>query len=124
MSDAFNEWWDEMSKDTRTPEQKAHAEGYTAGYKACEAETRRKAGLLQKFIEDDISKIWRTFEPGETLATEEAIRIWQEMSLVMESHPNGGLLLGLYDKLTRELTQGERCGVCGRYKDSECAIEC
>jgi hypothetical protein len=124
MADELEEFWEEMVRDDRTPEQKAHSVGFTEGYLACEAEQRRKAGLLEKYAETPIQLLWAKMR-AEHLNEEEAIRVWQEVRLTVESHhTDGSTLLMLYDILSKELAVGERCAVCARYKNSGCWEEC
>jgi hypothetical protein len=122
----LDEFWEEMSRDSRTPEQKAHADGYRKGYFAAEEEQRRKDGLREKFSPDDVTELWeKAVVRKEPLDEEEAGRIWREITLLLEKHhTNGSLLLSLNDQLVRELAKGERCAVCGRYKNPGCAREC
>lgn len=123
--DELEDLLEEMQRDNRTPEQKARSEGYTEGYLACEAEQRRKAGLLEKFAETPISLLWSKMQGGEPLDSEEAVLVWRSVQITVdEHHTDGSTLLLMYDRLNRELTRGERCSVCGRYKAEDCATEC
>jgi hypothetical protein len=132
MSDDINNriaaFFDELNRDVqeRTPEQKAHSAGYTEGYLAAEAEQRRKDGLRAKFSPDDVMTLWQKNVSGqEPLDDKEAVRVWRELALLVEKHhTNGAFLLALNDGLIRELARGERCAVCARYKNPNCATEC
>lgn len=121
----LEEFFEEMARDDRTPEQKAHDEGYTTGFLAAEAAQRRKDGLLERYSQDDVLELWQKFKDGGHFSAEEAVRIGRQVHLVIEKHvTNGGLLLHMYDELEREYARGKRCSVCCRYGSEECATEC
>lgn len=121
----LEDWIKELEGQPRHPLVEARSKGYTEGYLACEAEQRRKAGLLEKYAETPITLIWNKMRSGEPLDEEEAVRVWREVQITVDAHhTDGSMLLWLYDKLNRELASGERCAVCGRYKNYGCREEC
>lgn len=123
----LEEFWEEMTVDRRTPEQKAWSKGYTEGFLACEAEQRRKDGLREKYAEDDVTPLWDKLMRKEPLTADEAVRVGREVHLVIDKHvSNGTLLMHLFEQLQREYARGQRCSVCARHKSENhnCAIEC
>lgn len=125
--DELEEFFEEMSRDNRTPEQKAHSKGYTEGYLAAEAEQRRRDGLREKYAQDDIMPLWEKLLRKEPLTADEAVRVGREVHLVIEKHvSNGNLLMHLFEQLQREYSRGQRCSVCARHKSENhnCAVEC
>lgn len=126
--DAFDKELEEMFKDNRTPEQKARSEGYAAGYKAAQEHYEHRAEYLESLKvsgEPVFLEILRNARGNEeVMTTEEACRVWEEMHMYMEGHPEGSTLLLLNDRLTRELAKGLRCGVCGAYSDPACVKGC
>lgn len=114
----------EMFEDKRTPEQKAHSKGFTEGYRTAEDRYQHRDEYLEllKVAEDpEFSEISGY---DHIMTEDEAIRVWSEMHLMMEGHPEGRILIMLYDQLSKELAEGKRCGVCGRYSDPSCVREC
>jgi len=126
--DAFDKELEEMFKDNRTPEQIARSEGYTAGYKAAQEHYERRNEYFDSLTATGDSELIeilrRSHENGDVLTTEEACRVWEEIHMYMEGHPEGRVLLLLNDRLTRELAKGLRCGVCGAYQSPDCAKGC
>lgn len=61
-----------------------------------------------------------------TLTQDEAIDVWAAMHEIVRVSevPEAAIIHCLYDRLSRELNKGERCAVCGRHKDDECAWRC
>ena len=103
-------------------ERTERAKGYTEGYLAAEAEFQRKDEYF-KSLEDKepLVEILRRETP---MTTEEACRVWEEIHLALKNHPEGGILLHLDRRLSRELGKGKRCAVCGAFEDPSCVTEC
>ena len=60
----------------------------------------------------------------EPLTQEEAIHVWDLINDMAEQYPNGKRILMLHDRLTRELSKGKRCAVCGRFQHPDCGPYC
>ena len=77
-------------------------------------------------VEVDFHEMLTRVLHGEILTQDEATEVWSAMhQIIKESQvPQAGIILCLYDKLSRELHKGERCAVCGRYKNLDCILDC
>lgn len=118
----IEDWLNELEGPPLDPLEVARRKGYTEGYLACEENRKRDAEYLEQLVEGE--PLIDLLRKGEPLDQDDAVRVWHLMHYRLKTIPEGGTLHVLYDKLARELFRGERCAVCGRYKNSGCTTEC
>lgn len=56
------------------------------------------------------------------MTKEEAAHVWNKVHEMAKSFPGGEKILWLNDQLGRELAKGERCAVCGDYRDRKSVV--
>ena len=61
---------------------------------------------------------------NEPMTREEAGEVWRLSYEMAEAFPDGQLISALTDHLAAERYKGERCSICGRYKDPNCGPRC
>jgi len=73
---------------------------------------------------EEAHRLLRKVMDKEPLSQDEAVHIWHEIHRIMSLTPGANMLLCVYDHLTKELSKGKRCGVCGRYENKDCWRDC
>jgi hypothetical protein len=58
------------------------------------------------------------------LTTDEAIAIWDARARLMREHESLHKLFFMAEVLASETARGDRCAVCGRYRNDSCSWEC
>lgn len=85
----------------------------------------QKTGSTPDLIDtEEAHRLLRRIIEHEPLSTDEAVYVWHTMHRVMNAVPGLSVLMEAWDQMTLELSKGERCAVCGRYKDKNCWTEC